>query len=95
MTLVYIDDVVDEMIRALMGKENREGDYCRVPIEHKITLGEIVDLIYKFRKQPENLIVPEIPRKSFEKKLYSTYLSYLPKEKAVFDLKMNVALLNF
>ncbi len=90
MTLVYIDDVVDELISALEGKENREGNYCRVAIEHKITLGEIVDLIYSFKNQPQSLIVPEIPYGSFEKKLYSTYLSYLPKEKAAFPLKMNV-----
>ena len=90
MTLVYIDDVVDELIRALVGNENREGDYCKVPVEHKITLGEIVDLIYSFKNQPQTLIVPEIPFGSFEKKLYSTYLSYLPKEKVSFPLKMNV-----
>lgn len=90
MTLVYIDDVVDELIRALVGNENREGDYCKVSVEHKITLGEIVDLIYSFKNQPQTLIVPEIPLGSFEKKLYSTYLSYLPKEKVSFPLKMNV-----
>ncbi len=90
MTLVYIDDVVDELIKALEGKENREGEYCKVPVEHKITLGEIVDLIYNFAEQPNNLVVPEIPLGSFEKKLYSTYLSYLPKEKVSFPLKMNV-----
>ncbi len=90
MTLVYIDDVVDELIRALFGNENREGDYCKVPVEHKITLGEIVDLIYSFKEQPSTLVVPEIPLGSFEKKLYSTYLSYLPKEKVSFPLKMNV-----
>lgn len=90
MTLVYIDDVVDELILALLGKENRDGDYCKVPVEHKITLGEIVDLIYSFNKQPESLVIPEIPIGSFEKKLYSTYLSYLPKQKVSFPLKMNV-----
>ena len=90
MTLVYIDDVVDELIRAIAGRENRDGDFCKVPVEHKITLGEIVDLIYKFKQQPQSLIVPEIPKGSFEKKLYSTYLSYLPKEKVSFPLKMNV-----
>lgn len=90
MTLVYIDDVVDELINALKGKETREGDYCKVAIAHKITLGEIVDLIYSFSKQPESLVVPEIPQNSFAKKLYSTYLSYLPKEKVSFPLKMNV-----
>ena len=90
MTLVYIDDVVDELIRALKGEENREDDFCKVPVEHKITLGEIVDLIYSFKNQPQTLIMPEIPFNSFEKKLYSTYLSYLPKEKVSFPLKMNV-----
>lgn len=90
MTLVYIDDVVDEMIAALKGEENRDGELCRVPTEHKITLGGIVDLLYKFKAQPDNLVIPEIPFGSFEKKLYSTYLSYLPKEKVAFPLKMNV-----
>lgn len=90
MTLVYIDDVVDELIRALSGKENYDGEYCKVPVEHKITLGEIVDLIYSFKNQPESLVMPEIPLGSFEKKLYSTYLSYLPREKVSFPLKMNV-----
>ena len=90
MTLVYIDDVVDEIINALKGEENRVGNFCKVPVIHKITLGEIVDLIYKFRVQPESLVMPEIPYNSFEKKLYSTYLSYLPKEKVSFPLKMNV-----
>ena len=89
MTLVYIDDVVDELINALMGEENREGEFCKVPVEHKITLGEIVDLIYSFKNQPQSLVVPEIPFGSFQKKLYSTYLSYLPKEKVSFPLKMN------
>lgn len=90
LTLVYIDDVVDELMRALMGKATRDGVYCRVPVEHKVTLGEIVDLIYAFHEQPSTLMMPEIPAGSFAKKLYSTYLSYLPAEKAVFDLKMNV-----
>ena len=90
MTLVYIDDVVEELINALLGLETKQGDYCVVPIEHKITLGEIVDLIYSFKEQPNNLVMPEIPFGSFQKKLYSTYLSYLPKEKAIFPLKMNV-----
>lgn len=91
MTLVYVDDVVAELIAALQGKENRkEDDYCYVPVEHKITLGEIVDLIYSFAKQPQSLVIPEIPENSFAKKLYSTYLSYLPKEKVSFPLKMNV-----
>ena len=90
MTLVYIDDVVDELMRALLGDQTCDGDYCKVPIEHKITLGEIVDLIYSFKNQPENLVIPEIPTGSFEKKLYSTYLSYLPKEKVSFLPKMNI-----
>ena len=90
MTLVYIDDVVDELIRALTGNENCKDGFCFVPIEHKITLGEIVELIYSFAKQPQTLVMPEIPQGSFEKKLYSTFLSYLPKEKASFELKMNV-----
>ena len=100
--LVYIDDLVDEMIAALENKEhhcefngadfvlNDNGRYCAVPVTHKVLLGDIVELLYKFRDQPKTLIVPEIPFGSFEKKLYSTYLSYLPKEKAAFELKMNV-----
>ncbi len=90
MTLVYIDDVVDELINALKGKENKVGDFCKVPVEHKITLGEVVDLIYEFANQPQTLLMPEIPENSFAKKLYSTYLSYLPKEKVSFPLKMNI-----
>jgi len=90
LTLVYIDDVVDELVRALEGNPDRDGDYCRVPVEHKATLGEIVDLIYVFHDQPTTLMMPEIPAGSFAKKLYSAYLSYLPAEKAIFDLKMNV-----
>lgn len=90
MTLVYIDDVVDELIMALSGEENYDGEYCKVPVEHKITLGEIVDLIYSFKNQPQSLVMPEIPLGSFEKKLYSTYLSYLPREKVSFSLKMNI-----
>lgn len=90
LTLVYIDDVVDELVRALKGEATRDGDYCRVPVEHRATLGEIVDLIYAFRDQPATLLMPEIPCGSFAKKLYSTYLSYLPADKAIFDLKMNV-----
>ena len=89
MTLVYIDDVVDELIAALMGEENREGDYCKVPVEHKITLGEIVELLYRFKEQPQTLLMPEIAKGSFAKKLYSTFLSYLPADKARFALKMN------
>lgn len=90
MTLVYIDDVVAELINALKGIPTADGEYCKVAVEHKITLGEIVDLIYSFKEQPASLIMPEIPKDSFEKKLYSTYLSYLPKEKVSFPLKMNV-----
>ena len=90
MNLVYIDDVVDELIAALSGKEHRQGDYCEVPVAHTITLGGIVELLYKFKEQPQTLIIPEIPDNSFAKKLYSTFLSYFPKEKAIFPLKMNV-----
>ena len=90
MTLAYIDDVVDEILCALAGNEHRDGDFCKVPVEHKITLGEIVELLNKFHDQPQTLTIPEIPDGSFAKKLYSTYLSYLPKEKASFELKMNV-----
>ena len=132
MELLYIDDLVDEMINALKGNEHRctydgldvvpveipdqVGDdviagpdhsviagsdhsviagsdrqsYCYCPVTHKITLGEIVDLIYSFADQPKTLMIPEIPENSFAKKLYSTYLSYLPKEKVSFPLKMNV-----
>ena len=89
LTLVYIDDVVAELLDALEGKEHRDGDFCRVPVTHTVTLGEIVDLIETFRAQPQTLVVPEIPNGSFAKKLYSTYLSYLPREKVAFPLKMN------
>ena len=126
--LLYIDDLVDEMINALKGEEHRcefdgltviptpsvipapsvilnevkdldssatpqndkVGRYCYVPVTHKATLGEIVDLLNEFAEQPKTLTVPEIPNGSFAKKLYSTYLSYLPKEKVAFPLKMNV-----
>ena len=100
--LLYIDDLVEEMIAALKGEEHRcefegvetilttDGRYCAVPITHKVTLGEIVDLLESFKEQPHTLVVPEIPYNSFAKKLYSTYLSYLPKEKVSFPLKMNV-----
>ena len=121
--LLYIDDLVDEMIACLKGEEHRcefngleviptgsceaaksvksvesvcekssvpEGRYCYVPTTHKITLGEIVDLLKQFAAQPQTLMIPEIPANSFAKKLYSTYLSYLPKEKVAFPLKMNV-----
>lgn len=99
--LLYIDDLVDEMLDALEGKDHRcefegvdtvlteKGRYCAAPISHKVTLGEIVDLLHSFKEQPKTLLMPEIPYNSFAKKLYSTYLSYLPKEGAIFDLKMN------
>ena len=99
--LLYIDDLVEEMFDALENKEHRceydgldpaakdNGKYCYVPTTHKVTLGEIVDLLDTFKAQPNTLVMPEIPDNSFAKKLYSTYLSYLPKEKTIFDLKMN------
>ena len=100
--LLYIDDLVAEMLDALEGKEHRcefegldvvaktDGRYCYAPITHKVTLGRIVELLHEFAEQPKTLMIPEIPFNSFEKKLYSTYLSYLPKEKVAFPLKMNV-----
>ena len=110
--LLYIDDLVEEMICALKGEEHyctfnglntvpvenssnsrnllTDHLYCYCPTTHRATLGEIVDLLHKFKEQPQTLIIPEIPENSFAKKLYSTYLSYLPKEGAIFDLKMNV-----
>ncbi len=115
--LLYIDDLVDEMIACLRGKEHRcefnglevipatyhmdhtnkdtcdtrdTWRYCYVPTTHKITLGEIVELLKQFAAQPQTLMIPEMPQGSFAKKLYSTYLSYLPKEKVAFPLKMNV-----
>ena len=100
--LLYIDDLVDEMVAALEGREHRcefegidtvlteNGRYCAAPISHKVTLGEIVELLDSFKSQPQALIMPEIPYNSFAKKLYSTYLSYLPKEKVSFPLKMNI-----
>lgn len=99
--LVYIDDLVNEMISALVGNEHRcefdgvetildmNGRFCAVPVSYNVTLGDIVDLLYKFNTQPNTLIIPEIQSDSFAKKLYSTYLSYLPKEKIAFPLKMN------
>ena len=122
MELLYIDDLVEEMIAALKGREHyctfdgievvpverdaagnvilseaRSAEskdpvhlYCHVPTVHKIKLGEIVDLLKVFHDQPQTLVMPEIPNNSFAKKLYSTYLSYLPKEKVCFPLKMNV-----
>jgi len=110
--LLYIDDLVDEMIAGLQGKEHRcefdgleviptetssilhqtsaIGRYCYCPVTHKVTLGRIVELLKSFAEQPKTLMIPEIPANSFAKKLYSTYLSYLPYEKTAFDLKMNV-----
>ena len=100
--LLYIDDLVTEMLDAIENKEHRcafngietvlceEGKYCAAPVTHKVTLGEIVDLLEAFKNQTSTLVMPEIPDNSFAKKLYSTYLSYLPKEKVSFPLKMNV-----
>ena len=100
--LLYIDDLVDEMMAALQGREHHcefnglevlpqaDGRYCYVPVTHKATLGEIIALLKRFAEQPKTLMIPEIPSGSFAKKLYSTYLSYLPYEKTAFDLKMNV-----
>ena len=100
--LLYIDDLVDEMIACLKGEEyhcefdgldvlpQTDGRYCYVPTTHKATLGKIVELLKSFAEQPKTLMIPEIPENSFAKKLYSTYLSYLPKEKVAFPLKMNV-----
>ena len=100
--LLYIDDLVDEMFCALEGKAHKctfdgiktvlcdDGKFFAAPVTHRVTLGEIVKLLESFRDQPKTLVMPEIPYNSFAKKLYSTYLSYLPKEKASFELKMNV-----
>lgn len=90
MTLVYIDDVVNELINALCGSETKDGDYCKVPVEHNTTLGEIVDLIYSFKQSREDKSVPDMTEGSFSKKLYSTYLSYLPTDKFSYPLKMNI-----
>ena len=99
--LLYIDDLLDEMVAALKGEEHHcefdgidtvlteSGRYCAAPVTHKVTLGEIVDLLNEFHEQPKSLTIPKIPAGSFAKKLYSTYLSYLPKEKVAFPLKMN------
>lgn len=89
MNLVYIDDVVNELINSLEGKENETGEFCEVPVVHTITLGEVVDLIYSFRKSREDRSVPNMAD-AFTKKLYSTYLSYLPEDQFSYDLKMNV-----
>jgi len=100
--LLYIDDLVDEMLNCLEDKEHRcefeglevvsgpLGRYCYCPVIHKVTLGRIVELLHQFAEQPKTLMIPEIPFNSFEKKLYSTYLSYLPASKVAFPLKMNV-----
>ena len=100
--LLYIDDLVEGLLDALEGKAQyceyegveakgeKDGRYAYIPVTHKVTLGEIADTLEKFKTQPESLIMPEIPDGSFAKKLYSTYLSYLPKEKVSFPLKMNV-----
>ena len=100
--LLYIDDLVDEMIACLKGEEKHcefeglevlpsaEGRYCYCPVTHHVTLGEIVELLQSFAEQPKTLMIPEIPNGSFAKKLYSTYLSYLPASKVAFPLKMNV-----
>lgn len=99
--LLYIDDLVCALLDLLEGRatrcdydginpiKNDNGKYCYIPITHRVTLGEIVDLLEKFRAQPQTLTIPEIPDRSFEKKLYSTYLSYLPEHKVRFPLKMN------
>ena len=87
--LLYIDDLVEEMLAALTGNEHRDGGYCYVPTTHKVTLGEIVSLLESFKSQPSTLMMPAIPADSFAKKLYSTYLSYLPTEKIAFPLHMN------
>ncbi|WP_281644747.1 NAD-dependent epimerase/dehydratase family protein [Bacteroides zoogleoformans] len=101
MELLYVDDLVEEMIGALKGESHRcefdgvemvsvaDGRYCYVPVTHKVKLGEIVDLLHEFAEQPKTLMIPEMPTASFVKKLYSTYLSYLPEEKVAFPLKMN------
>ena len=99
--MLFIDDLVEEMLDAIEGKEHHcefdgvnavmqdNGRYCYAPVTHKATLGRIVELLHIFHDQPQTLVMPEIPDGSFEKKLYSMYLSYLPKEKTIFDLKMN------
>ena len=100
--LLYIDDLVEEMLDALEGRPHRceyeglapvfsdAGRYCCCPVTHHVTLGELADLLYSFAEQPKTLVLPRIPAGSLAKKLYSTYLSYLPAEKAAFSLKMNV-----
>lgn len=100
--LLYIDDLVNEMLDLLENKEHycsfdgveaiedNNGKYCYVPTTYKVTLGEVVELLNSFKEQPHTLLMPSIPNNSFAKKLYSTYLSYLPKEKTIFPLKMNI-----
>lgn len=100
--VLYIDDLVEEMIDALKGYEHhcefdgvetimqKDGRYCAAPVTHHVKLGEIVELLYKFAEMPKTLMIPDIPADSFAKRLFSTYLSYLPKEKAIFDLNMNI-----
>lgn len=100
--LLYIDDLINKMLDALESKEHHceyignevyqrdDGEYSYVPVTHRITLGEIVDYLYEFKEQPKTLLIPFISKNSFKKKLYSTYLSYLPKEKIAYELKMNV-----
>ena len=100
--LLFIDDLVEEMLDALEGREHHctfdgvntvlaaDGRFCAAPVTHKVTLGYIVECLHRFHDQPQTLMMPEIPTGSFEKKLYSMYLSYLPKEKVAFPLKMNV-----
>lgn len=100
--LLYIDDLVEEMIDALKGNEHHcefdgvetvlkaDGRYCAAPVTHHVKLGEIVDLLYRFADFSKTLMIPDMPADSFAKRLFSTYLSYLPKEKAIFDLNMNV-----
>lgn len=105
--LLYVDDLIQEMLNALEGNEHRceypcdrehdgtdpvssrKGRYCYVPITYKASLGEIVDLLEKFKQMPETLVMPEIPKGSFAKKLYSTYLSYLPESEVAYPIKMN------
>ena len=100
--LLYIDDLIDEMVDALRGREHRcefdgvetvfrsDGRYCAAPTTHRATLGQIVEAFDRFKAMPATLEVPDLTPGGFEKKLYSTYLSYLPKEKMAYDLKMNV-----
>ena len=89
LTLVYIDDLIDEMLRGLKGEETRDGEFCSVPVSHKATLGEIVKLLYEFKNIPETKFVPDLTENSFSKKLYSTYLSYLDPKNFSYELKMN------